>query len=59
MITRSLIEGIRNRLNRGKAIVLVGPRKVGKTTLINELAENFDRRCPKKHMKNIDLFMKT
>ncbi|WP_300977431.1 AAA family ATPase, partial [Flavobacterium sp.] len=37
MITRSLIERIRNRLNKGKAIVLVGPRQVGKTTLINEL----------------------
>lgn len=37
MITRSLIGRIRNRLNKGKAIVLVGPRQVGKTTLINEL----------------------
>lgn len=40
MITRSLIDKIRDRLNKGKAIVLVGPRQVGKTTLVNSLLKD-------------------
>jgi len=36
MINRVINELIEKRLNRGKAIVLLGPRQVGKTTLINE-----------------------
>jgi hypothetical protein len=36
MIIRVINELIENRINRGKAIVLLGPRQVGKTTLINE-----------------------
>lgn len=36
MIKRSLSEHIQSRFNRGKAIVLLGPRQVGKTTLIRE-----------------------
>ena len=40
MITRSLLGRIKDRLNKGKAIVLVGPRQVGKTTLINALLKD-------------------
>ena len=36
MINRVINELIQKRLNSGKAIVLLGPRQVGKTTLINE-----------------------
>jgi predicted AAA+ superfamily ATPase len=36
MIRRILYNTIRNRFNKGKAIVLLGPRQVGKTTLIRE-----------------------
>jgi len=36
MINRVINELIENRLKRGKALVLLGPRQVGKTTLINE-----------------------
>ena len=39
MITRTLTKRIRNKIGRGKAIMVIGPRQVGKTTLIrNELA---------------------
>jgi len=39
MITRTLAKRIRNKIGRGKAIMVIGPRQVGKTTLIrNELA---------------------
>jgi hypothetical protein len=34
MITRTLTERIEKKVGRGKAIMLVGPRQVGKTTLI-------------------------
>ena len=40
MIVRDLIDRIRDRLNKGKAIVLVGPRQVGKTTLIKTLLKD-------------------
>jgi predicted AAA+ superfamily ATPase len=40
MIIRILIDRIKDRLNKGKAIVLVGPRQVGKTTLINALLKD-------------------
>ena len=41
MIQRILSENIQNRLNKGKAIVLMGARQVGKTTLIKELFKNY------------------
>lgn len=42
MIKRRLSELIQSRFNRGKAIVLLGPRQVGKTTLIRECLDNKD-----------------
>lgn len=40
MYQRSLKEKILKKINSGKAIVLIGPRQVGKTTLIKEVLEN-------------------
>ena len=40
MIKRIINNTIENSLNKGKAIVLLGPRQVGKTTLINEFLSN-------------------
>lgn len=40
MITRLLKQKIEARLGSGKAIIIVGPRQVGKTTLINGILEN-------------------
>lgn len=37
MVSRILEKSIRNKLGSGKAIVLLGPRQVGKTTLLNNL----------------------
>ena len=37
MINRDLTNIVINKLHKGKAIVLIGPRQVGKTTLINAL----------------------
>ena len=37
MIARDLFETIQNQLFKGKAIILLGPRRAGKTTLINAL----------------------
>ncbi len=37
MIIRELTLKIKNNLHKGKVIVLIGPRQVGKTTLINSL----------------------
>lgn len=42
MIARTIDERIRPKLNRGKAIILVGPRQVGKTTLIKNFIEDED-----------------
>jgi len=41
-ISRSLEPIIRDRLYRGKAIVVVGPRQVGKTTLLKRIAADLD-----------------
>lgn len=37
MITRVLEESIRNKLGQDKAIVIMGARQVGKTTLLKHL----------------------
>jgi hypothetical protein len=39
MIHRILEDKIRQRLNEGKAIILTGPRQVGKTTLMKQLTQ--------------------
>jgi predicted AAA+ superfamily ATPase len=41
-IYRSIEPIIRDRLYRGKAIVVVGPRQVGKTTLLKHIAADLD-----------------
>ena len=48
MIKRKLLKNIENELFKRKAIILIGPRQVGKTTLVDSLA--------KKH-KNKTLFL--
>ena len=42
MITRTLENKIRNKIGSGKAIVLVGARQVGKTTLIKSVLKDND-----------------
>ncbi len=37
MYKRDMSRIISRRMGRGKAIILIGPRQVGKTTLINDL----------------------
>ena len=37
MIKRTLYQSLQNKFFKGKASILLGPRQVGKTTLINEL----------------------
>ncbi|WP_026977033.1 ATP-binding protein [Flavobacterium tegetincola] len=39
MISRDLTARVKGKLNKGKAIVLIGPRQIGKTTLVNTLLE--------------------
>jgi len=43
MIQRKLKEQISKRLNRGKVIIVVGPRQVGKTTLLKMIADESER----------------
>lgn len=40
MIHRTLADKIKNRLFKGKAIILIGPRQVGKSTLIKTILED-------------------
>lgn len=42
MIKRELFQKLNEKFNKGKAIVLLGPRQVGKTTLINKCLEGKD-----------------
>lgn len=42
MIKRNLYKTLNSKFNKGKAIVLLGPRQVGKTTLINKCLEGKD-----------------
>ena len=44
MIERKLDEIIKKQLFKGKVIVIVGPRQVGKTTLLGELVRKSDKR---------------
>jgi uncharacterized protein len=40
MIYRRLLANVKARLKKGKVIVLIGPRQVGKTTMVKELLKN-------------------
>lgn len=42
MIRRHLQQQIESRLNKGKVIILIGARQVGKTTLTKELLRHYD-----------------
>lgn len=42
MIVRTLSDTIRKKVGKGKAIMIIGPRQVGKTTLIQSELENQD-----------------
>lgn len=42
MYSRFISDGIKNRMDSGKAIVVIGPRQVGKTTLIESILESKD-----------------
>lgn len=42
MINRLITSTIKQKIFRGKAIIVVGPRQVGKTTLLKMLASEFD-----------------
>ena len=44
MIERLLKEQINKRLYRGKVVIVVGPRQVGKTTLLRMLVDDTDRK---------------
>ena len=44
MIKRSIKEQINSRLYKGKAVIIVGPRQVGKTTLLKMLVADADRK---------------
>jgi len=40
MITRDILSSIQQDYSKGKIIVILGPRQIGKTTLLEQLAEN-------------------
>jgi len=44
MIARTITKRISSKIGKGKAIIIVGPRQVGKTTLIKKLLEGTDFR---------------
>ena len=44
MIARKLNNEVEQNLFKGKAIVIIGPRQVGKTTLLRELVSHCDKR---------------
>ena len=44
MINRLISSVLKRKFFRGKAIIIVGPRQVGKTTLLKMLADEFDRK---------------
>lgn len=43
LIERTLTKTIKVAIEPGKVVVLYGPRRVGKTTLVNELVKNFNK----------------
>ena len=44
MIERAITEQIMSRLGKGKVIILVGARQVGKTTLTRKLTDQYSNR---------------
>ncbi len=44
MIPRTQEQNIRQRLDKGKAIIVTGPRQVGKTTLVRQISESLGRK---------------
>ncbi len=40
MIQRTQLQNIRQWLGKGKAIIIIGPRQVGKTTLVHQITQN-------------------
>ncbi|MEN0050728.1 MAG: ATP-binding protein [Bacteroidota bacterium] len=44
MIDRTIADKIKSKIGRGKAIMVIGPRQVGKTTLITSLLNDVDYR---------------
>lgn len=44
MINRLISSALKKKFFRGKAVIIVGPRQVGKTTLLKMLAEEIDRK---------------
>ncbi len=45
MIDRILENSIKNHLGSGKAVILIGPRQVGKTTLLENLSRSYGKRA--------------
>jgi len=43
MIDRTLQKVIQHKLNSGKAIIVLGPRQTGKTTLMTLICEKYGR----------------
>ncbi|MCB0587151.1 MAG: ATP-binding protein [Phaeodactylibacter sp.] len=43
MISRQLEDKIRDWIGKGKAIILIGPRQVGKTTLVRQITQSLDK----------------
>ena len=44
MITRTQDQNIAAWLGKGKAIIVIGPRQVGKTTLVRQITQQLDRK---------------
>jgi len=43
-IPRILLQTVQSKIGEGKAIIIMGPRQAGKSTLLNELAKTTDRK---------------
>lgn len=44
MITREIENSLKNKLFKGKVIILYGPRQCGKTTLVNNILKNINKK---------------